>query len=89
MVDLTTQVKSGELVQNRKEIILDSENIYIELDPDKRELVLAYAQSTTEQEIDEAWAVCKEFGFSWVIEEYFDQDWARYVCLVGMEGAAA
>jgi hypothetical protein len=85
MSGLTEQVESGEYVASRKEIILDSDKIYIELDPDQRELILAYDRATTDLEIQDAWHVCQEFGFHWVVEEYFDTEWNRYVCEVVMD----
>lgn len=84
MDDLATLVKSGDLREDRREIIQDSENIYIELHPEDRQALLAYRTDTTDEQITDAWNTCIEFGFHWVNEEYFDSDWDRYVCIVGM-----
>lgn len=68
---------------NNIEVLLEDSHILIEIDSEEPFGLLAYDPETNEQTIQNAWAICNLIGYSHVDDEYFDEDWGRYVCRLG------
>jgi hypothetical protein len=62
-------------------VISDTAKVYIELDEDANIMLLAYDSKTNDQEIHDAWNLVNDFGHAWVKEEYWDEQWQRYVAI--------